>query len=204
MELFQGPQRVCLFIEFPGSVWPAARRWPTAGSRPAGFAALSGTVMGISRVTTETVLVPLADAGFSWHTVPFHHIHLDFFTHAATQRWKWELKQTHTHTHSGSPQGVCKVLEDPTGAYCTFLHLVRYYCDAFLNPILQKPAKKTFIQRHIDYAHVCISLRLRRGPSRRAASCLFDFCGACSQPSRVRAPFQVHVCHLVATTSHDN
>lgn len=41
---------------------------------------LSGSVTGISCVTTETVLVLLADAGLSWHTVPFHHFHLDCFS----------------------------------------------------------------------------------------------------------------------------
>ncbi|KAI9536548.1 hypothetical protein NQZ68_032343 [Dissostichus eleginoides] len=36
--------------------------------------------MGISCVTTETVLVLLAEAGLSWHTAPFHHFHLDCFS----------------------------------------------------------------------------------------------------------------------------
>lgn len=50
------------------------------GKRQTGLGSLSGTVMGISCVTTETVLVLLAEAGLSWHTAPFHHFHLDCFS----------------------------------------------------------------------------------------------------------------------------
>ncbi len=79
-ELFLGPQRNCLFISFTGSIWPTAWRWTADGKRQTGLGALSGTVMGISCVTTETVLVLLAEAGLNWHTVPFHHFHLDCFS----------------------------------------------------------------------------------------------------------------------------
>lgn len=63
---------------------------------------LSGTVMGISCVATETLSVLLADAGLSWHTVPFHYFHLDCFSmllpcHA--RRRAAFSPHTHTHTH---------------------------------------------------------------------------------------------------------
>lgn len=177
--------------------------------------------MGISCVTTETVLVLLADVGLSWHTVPFHHIHLDFFTHAATQRWKWEWKQTHTHTvfswcfsstrcsiqsrwgHVIDTQFVTSTWLKSVGEPNRSLLYLCFYCDTCPNSIMQKPAKEKFSQMHIDL-HTCVRLRsLRSGPW-RAVSCLFDFYVACSQMWGVWAPFQIQACHLEAPTSHDN
>lgn len=79
-ELFQSPQRNWLFTSFTGSIWPVAWRWTADGKGQTGLGSLSGTVMGISCVTTETVLVLLAEAGLCWHTVPFHHFHLGYFS----------------------------------------------------------------------------------------------------------------------------
>lgn len=50
------------------------------GNRQAGLDPHSGVVMGISCVTTETVLVLLAEAGPGWHAAPFHHFHLERFS----------------------------------------------------------------------------------------------------------------------------
>lgn len=77
---------------------------------------LSGTVMGISCVTTETVLVLLAGAGLSWHTVPFHHFHLDCFSNAAAAVMPGgeQPLSPHTSQTSLSPRqiGMC-VLRKP-------------------------------------------------------------------------------------------
>lgn len=63
-------------------------------------------MMGISCVMTETVLVPLAHAELSWHTVPFHRSHLDFFkctSAAATEGWRWEWEQHLSLSHTRTP-----------------------------------------------------------------------------------------------------
>lgn len=76
VSYFKALRGDCL-LYFTGSIWPTAWRWTADGKRRTWLAPCSATVMGISCVTTETVLVLLADAGLSWHTVPFHHFHLD-------------------------------------------------------------------------------------------------------------------------------
>jgi len=55
---------------------------------------LSLTVMGISCVTTETVLVLLAEAELSWHTAPVHHFHLHCFS-TLPRRAVSSLQPTH-------------------------------------------------------------------------------------------------------------
>lgn len=50
------------------------------GKRQTGLGSFFGSLMRISCVTTETVLVLLAEAELSWQTAPFHHFHLDCFS----------------------------------------------------------------------------------------------------------------------------
>lgn len=57
----------------------------------------------------------LADAGLSWHTMPFHHFHLDFFsTLPSCHAWRWAALSPHTSQTSHAPRqiGMC-VLRKP-------------------------------------------------------------------------------------------
>lgn len=158
-------------MQFTGSIWPTAWRCRTDGNRPAGFGSLSGTVMGISCVTKETVLVLLAHVGLCWHTVPFHRSHLDFFkctSAAATAGWRWEwewhLSLSHTHRlHPPLPPYQVTMSSRRTVGLPNVEELGNFcnpsYGDCRSNPIVQESARKCIrFVRCTSALHMYVSL----------------------------------------------